>query len=73
MLVQPDGHCIGTIGGGRAEAVLMNRALELLKSGAEHSMLCYVNMAGEESEEEGSCGGGVIYVLLEPVFCRKEM
>ena len=51
MLVQPDGYCIGTIGGGRAEAVLMNRALELLKSGAEHSMLCYVNMAGEESED----------------------
>ena len=73
MLVQPDSHCIGTIGGGRAEAVMMNRALELLKSRTEQSMLCYVNMAGEESEEEGSCGGGVIYVLLEVVLGGKEL
>lgn len=73
MLVLPDGRCIGTIGGGCAEAVMMKRALGLLQSGSEQTMMCYVNMAGEESEEEGSCGGGVIYVLLEPVFCRREM
>jgi len=30
-------------------------------------------MAGEESEEEGSCGGGVIYVLLEMVLGEKEL
>lgn len=66
MLVKSDGSIIGTVGGGVAEADVIEHAGELLArgfKGAElmyHDLACYAN-------EDGMVCGGAINVLLEVV------
>lgn len=67
MLVLPDGSCVGTIGGGCAEAEVLRKALWLLRSREKEHMLCHIDMTGRDAEEEGMVCGGVIDVFLEIV------
>ena len=68
MLILPDGNCIGTIGGGCAEAEVVRIARSMSRNGGEPCRLCHVDMTGEDAQEEGMVCGGVIDVLLETVF-----
>lgn len=67
MLVLPDGKCVGTIGGGCAEAEVLRKALWMLRSKEQRTRLCQVNMTGRDAEAEGMVCGGVIDVFLETV------
>lgn len=67
MLVFPDGHILGTVGGGEVE----NRVIqEALKAIAERSprLLAY-NMADPERGDPGVCGGQV-EIYVEPLIPR---
>lgn len=65
MLVYPDGTCVGTIGGGCAEADILQKALRMLHTGETASKICHVDMTGQDAEDEGMVCGGVIDVLME--------
>ena len=67
MLILPDGNCIGTIGGGCAEAEVVRIARSMIRSGRETCRRCHVDMTGEDAQEEGMVCGGMIDVLLEAV------
>ena len=67
MLILPDGRCVGTVGGGCAEAEIYRKALYMMQSGKKAPGLCRVDMTGNDAEEEGMVCGGVIEVLLEVI------
>lgn len=67
MLILSDGRCIGTIGGGCAEAEILQKALQMIRENPKEPLLCHVDMTGKDAEEEGMVCGGVIGVLLEMV------
>lgn len=67
MLVLPDGRCIGTIGGGCAEADILTKALLLLREGQKGIRICHVDMNVTDAEDEGMVCGGEIDVLLETI------
>lgn len=64
MLIQKDRHCAGTIGGGCAEAEVLQEGLALLRR-EDRISVCQISMTAREAEEEGMVCGGVITVLLE--------
>ena len=63
MIVYETGLIQGTIGGGCAEANLMQHAREVIRDGGYQ--IRHVDMTGRVAEEEGMVCGGVIEVLLE--------
>lgn len=65
MFVMPDGNCVGTIGGGCAEAAILQQAFCMLRNKEQKPRLYHVDMTGREAEEEGMVCGGEIEVLLE--------
>lgn len=65
MLVLADGSCIGTIGGGCAEADILQKALRMIRENAKDPKLCRVDLTEREAEEEGMVCGGVMDVMLE--------
>lgn len=67
MLILPDGTCVGTIGGGCAEADILRKALLMIQSKEGCPRLCHVDMTGQDAEKEGMVCGGVIDVLLEVI------
>ena len=67
MLILPDGQCVGTIGGGCAEAEIYRKALQKIRMGDQEPERCRVDMTGAEAEDEGMVCGGVIDVLLEMI------
>ncbi len=74
MLVEEGGAITGTIGGGCAEATVINYASEVLrnlegkeKHEAESPVMMYVDMTGKNVAESGMICGGAIEVLLETV------
>lgn len=67
MLILPDGTCVGTIGGGCAEADILRKALLMIRGGDSRPGLCHVDMTGQDAEEEGMVCGGVIDVLMEVI------
>ncbi len=70
MLVSEDGSITETIGGGMAEARIMERAVEMLaanKNGPVRPVMMHVDMTGETVEDEKSICGGAVEVLLEIV------
>lgn len=74
MLVEEGGAIIGTIGGGCAEATVINYASEVLrnlegkeKHEAAGPVIMYVDMTGKDVAESGMICGGAIEVLLETV------
>lgn len=61
MVVHPDGRIVGTIGGGRVEQVVIERALEVIARG-EAELASFQLKA-----ELGMCCGGQMDVFLEPL------
>ena len=67
MLIASDGSIIETIGGGLAEARIIERAGEMLSSNKKEPVrpdLIYVDMAGKQVADEGMICGGAVEVLL---------
>lgn len=68
MLVRADSTCIGTLGGGIAEARIRGEALDMLQSGsAKHAALCQVDLTAAVAQADGMICGGSLEVLLEVV------
>ena len=67
MLIDQDGHCTGTIGGGRLEAEILRQALQLMESGSSSPLLFRFCLSGQDAAEDGMVCGGSVEVLLEPV------
>ncbi|MCR5346959.1 MAG: XdhC family protein [Fretibacterium sp.] len=65
MLVLEDGTCVGTIGGGCVEAMLVRKAKDLLSGAPRQAQLCRVDLNEDEAAEEGLVCGGTLEVLLE--------
>ena len=65
MLVYPDGHFIGTVGGGDLEHRVMDEAWMALAEGQAH--LLHYNMADPSRGDPGVCGGQV-EVFVEPIL-----
>jgi xanthine dehydrogenase accessory factor len=65
MLVYPDGHFIGTVGGGELENRVMKVALESINN--ETAQTLSYNMADPSRGDPGVCGGQV-EVFVEPIL-----
>ena len=68
MLIAEDGSIVSSIGGGLAEAVIMEKASGMLasnKNGPVRPVLMRVDMDGKQVAEEGMICGGSIEVFLE--------
>lgn len=63
MVVLDNGHCIGTVGGGIAEARITKLAMECIKNHTTASHT--VDMSGREAAEDGMVCGGRIEVYIE--------
>ena len=67
MIVRPDRSIVGTIGGGRVEHVVQDRALEVLSSGrAERTSF-------QLKAELGMCCGGRMEVYMEPIVATERL
>lgn len=67
MLILEDELCIGTIGGGYAEAEIKKESLQMMEEGDVNQKLITVSMNGREAKEAGMVCGGTIEVYLEKV------
>jgi len=65
MLVYPDGHILGTVGGGELENRVRQEALQSLRDG-QPRLLTY-NMTDPSRGDVGICGGQV-EVFVEPIL-----
>jgi len=65
MLVYPDGHFIGTVGGGEMEQRVINEALASLDDGRARHV--HYNMVDPARGDPGTCGGQV-EVFVEPIL-----
>ncbi len=65
MLVYPDGHIVGTVGGGEVENRVIAEAIASLQDGAPR-LLAY-NMSNPERGDPGVCGGQV-EIYVEPIL-----
>ena len=68
MLILEDGSCVGTIGGGCMEAEGLRKARVMMHENNTGLKTEYVDMTGDDAEEEGMVCGGTIEVLLEPLW-----
>lgn len=68
MLILEDGRCVGTIGGGCMEAEVLRKARVMMHENNTGLKTEYVDMTGDDAEEEGMVCGGTIEVLLEPLW-----
>ena len=68
MLILEDGSCVGTIGGGCMEAEVLRKARVMMHENNTGLKTEYVDMTGDDAEEEGMVCGGTIEVLLEPLW-----
>lgn len=70
MLIMEGGGIAGTIGGGQAEARVIERASEMIeasKNEPQRPVMIYVDMTGQQVLDEGMICGGAVEVLLEAV------
>lgn len=65
MLVFPDGHIVGTVGGGEIENRVIAEALDALKT--RKTKLLHYNLVSTEKGDPGICGGQV-EVYVEPII-----
>jgi xanthine dehydrogenase accessory factor len=65
MLVYPDGHFIGTVGGGEVEQRVIQEALAALDDGRARNL--HYNMVDPAHGDPGTCGGQV-EVFVEPIL-----
>jgi xanthine dehydrogenase accessory factor len=67
MIVRMDGTVVGTIGGGRVEQAVTERALEIARSGQPQSL------SYQLKAELGMCCGGLMEVYVEPLETRQRL
>ena len=70
MLTADDGSITGTVGGGLAEAMIIERSADMLKeskNGPVRPVMVRVDMSGKEVAGEGMICGGAVEVMLEIV------
>lgn len=67
MLIQPDGSCVGTIGGGCVESNVLRRGLHMIRTDMRTPEIYEVDMTGKDAEEDGMVCGGVVEIMLEMV------
>ena len=65
MLVYPDGHILGTVGGGGLEQQVIAASLEALRDGQPR--LLEFNMVDPSRGDVGVCGG-TVEVFVEPIL-----
>lgn len=65
MLVYPDGHFIGTVGGGEIESRVIAEAKESLES--RKAKVLHYNLVSPDKGDPGICGGQV-EVYVEPII-----
>ncbi len=65
MLIYPDSHTVGTIGGGLMEAEVIRRAVSALESPSFVPETITVDLSGKKGEPAGMQCGGVTEVFLE--------
>lgn len=67
MIVYEDGHCIGTVGGGKGEAIVIEEAKRVLSGMTNRTVpdVITVEMTSEAATSEGMLCGGEIDVRLE--------
>lgn len=65
MAVRPDGSLVGTIGGGRLEYEVLQRAAEVRANG--RTALMRFQLTGKDAAESEMLCGGVVEVFLEPL------
>lgn len=63
MLILETGQTIGTVGGGCAEAAILQKALYCIRH--QTPTLVHVDMSGQNAEEDGMVCGGVIDVFID--------
>lgn len=68
MFIGEDRKCIGTIGGGRLEAQIIDEALKTMD--ATEARLVQIRMDAKAVADEGMLCGGNVDVLLEPLLMR---
>lgn len=66
MIIYPDGKIEGTIGGGCGEAEIIDKALEVIRTGSctQHN----VDLTTGIFYEDGGICGGIQTVFIEPTF-----
>lgn len=67
MLIIEDGTCIGTIGGGYAEAVIAEEGREMFRE-EPGSKILKVSLHADLAEEEGMICGGELEVFMDPLY-----
>lgn len=65
MLVYPDGHIVGTVGGGEVENRVIKEALQAMQD--KCSRLLAYNMSNPERGDPGVCGGQ-LEIYVEPLL-----
>lgn len=70
ILVYPDGHFIGTVGGGEMEQRVIEEALQSLADGKPH--LVKYDMVNPKDGDPGVCGGQ-LEVYVEPILGKPEL
>ncbi len=65
MLVYPDKHIVGTVGGGQLESWVINIAVEALQTG--QSRLLEYSMTDPKRGDPGVCGGQ-LEIFVEPIL-----
>ena len=69
MAVFSDGHIAGTVGGGKVEALAIERARESLVSGTPSVLT--IDLTGSEALGEAMICGGRVLLVVEPVLDRR--
>jgi xanthine dehydrogenase accessory factor len=64
MLVYPDGHIVGTVGGGEMESRVIAEALDAIRDGKPRNL--EYSMADPERGDPGVCGGQ-LEVFVDPI------
>jgi xanthine dehydrogenase accessory factor len=67
MLIMEDGTCIGTIGGGYAEAVIAEEGRKMFREEPQPKVL-EVSLHADLAEEEGMICGGELEVFMDPLY-----
>ena len=67
MLIFPDGSTTGTIGGGSAEAAVIQKAVQIMERESPLPMTHQIDITGRTAEDEGMVCGGIVDFLLERV------
>ena len=72
MLVFPDGKTVGTVGGSLLEKQVIDKAVEILKSGGSPSLEKF-SLKENSSNKSGMICGGEMQVFIEPISSGSQL